>query len=89
MKEKIPYKLNPNMIIKEYNNVFISETAHVLNPIGKIILDLIDGKNNVDSIIKKVQMKYPNTDGNAIGQDVLEFLNKLLAEEVIGFKDGK
>jgi len=88
MKSKTPYKINPKMVVKEYNKLFILETAHIINCVGKFILDSINGKDDIEKLINKVIKKYSVNEKKA-RNDVVNFLSTLEKEGLIGFKHGK
>jgi hypothetical protein len=89
MNEKtIPYKKNPRMIIKQFKDKYILETAHIINPTGKAILDLIDGKNSVAVILSKLEKKYTSVKKEHLNKDVTAYILVLQKEGIIAFKNG-
>ena len=86
MKEKVPKKLNSNLMIKQYQKVYILETGHVINQTGKIILDIIDGRKTISELIEKIARTYPNINKEKIGKEINDFLSRLEEEHIIQLK---
>jgi len=98
MQKKKPlnrvYRTNKNIVARNIGNkilmIPICKEAIDSDSIFKIeensgieIWNLINGKNNVESIIEKISKIYPNVDEKRIKNSVMEFLNDLEKNKLI------
>lgn len=67
---------NEYVLVPLTNNIADMDSVYTLNETGAFIWELIDGRKNVEDLIKSVTKEY-NTDNETAGADVLAFIEKL------------
>jgi hypothetical protein len=60
-----------------------NDKVHVLNETGALVWSLIDGKNNIQSIINHFLKEFPKTNPAEVIKDIAEITDKLAAEGLI------
>ena len=93
INKKQIYRLSPEIIARQIEDTLVivplisgigklDEDIFSLNDTGKVIWQMLDGKRSVQDIIVEIARNY-NKDMIIIEQDVIEFLQTLIAKELI------
>jgi hypothetical protein len=80
-KSKLP-KIKKGLVFREEDEgafVFdpVNDDLRCLNETGARIFELLDGKNTIDGIVKKMKSHYPDISEVALEKDVHSFVEDL------------
>ena len=93
IKNEGKYRQSENVIAREYGeDIYIvrkhsdlsmeEDAGFILEGVGKVIWNLLDGTNTVQSLIEQVSLEYDATE-DEIAVDVVDFLDQLATQGMI------
>jgi len=60
-----------------FSDAFFNIRRFDFNEIGSLVWEMIDGKRDINCIIKELSLQFPDEKTNSIQNTVLDFINEL------------